>query len=98
MEKEDLDRLWSDKRNWTPAGLYRCPADPRLIVPKRIWWLGWTLNIAHAASKRLSAVIVAAALVCPVLAPCLGQSLWEGALASLIVVSAICMHFASKTS
>jgi hypothetical protein len=25
-------------------------ADPRLIVPKRIKWMGWTINAAHPAA------------------------------------------------
>jgi len=46
MTREQLDRLWNDPRSWTPWA-YRCPADPRLIVPKRQPWAGWTVNFAH---------------------------------------------------
>jgi uncharacterized membrane protein len=45
-----FDRLWADDRNWTRLGLYRAPDDPRLIVPKRIRPLGWTVNVAHSTS------------------------------------------------
>ena len=44
-----LGRLWSDPANWTPNGLYRCAADPRLLVLKRVG-IGYTINIAHRRS------------------------------------------------
>jgi hypothetical protein len=47
MTPEALERLWGDPRFWSPIGIYRCPADPRLVVPKRVRWAGWTLNFAH---------------------------------------------------
>lgn len=50
MTNQELDRLWADPQYWTPWGIYRCPADPRLIVPKRVRWAGWTLNFAHRSA------------------------------------------------
>ncbi len=50
MTPAELDRLWQDQRFWSPIGIYRCPRDPRLIVPKRARWAGWTLNFAHRAA------------------------------------------------
>jgi uncharacterized protein DUF5808 len=47
MAAPELERLWQDPRHWKPPGIYRCAADPRLIVPKRRRWAGWTLNFAH---------------------------------------------------
>jgi Family of unknown function (DUF5808) len=44
--RAELDSLWSDPKNWT-AWRYRCADDPRLIVPKRARWRGWTVNFAH---------------------------------------------------
>lgn len=46
MAREDLERMWSDPANWTLFG-YRCPGDPRVIVPKRMRAMGWTINWAH---------------------------------------------------
>jgi hypothetical protein len=43
----ELERLWKDPGNWTPLGFYRCAEDPRWWVPKRVPWMGWTINIAH---------------------------------------------------
>lgn len=47
MAAAELERLWSDPSHWSPPGIYRCAEDPRLIVPKRRRWAGWTLNFAH---------------------------------------------------
>lgn len=47
MASTELERLWQDPANWSPPGIYRCAEDPRLIVPKRRRWAGWTLNFAH---------------------------------------------------
>ena len=44
-----LDRLWSDPAHWTRGGFYRCAADPRLMVLKRVG-VGYTINIAHRRS------------------------------------------------
>ena len=46
MTREELIRLWEDPTHWR-GGLYRCPEDPRVVVPKRITWGGWTVNFAH---------------------------------------------------
>ncbi len=44
--KDPLDTLWSDPANWTSLGFYRCAADPRAWVLKRVG-IGYTINIAH---------------------------------------------------
>jgi len=46
VAREDLERMWNDPANWTLFG-YRCPNDPRVIVPKRMRAMGWTINWAH---------------------------------------------------
>ena len=42
-----LDKLWADHNNWRAGIVYVCRDDPRLIVPKRPKWGGWTPNLAH---------------------------------------------------
>jgi hypothetical protein len=49
VAQEDLDRLWSDPAHWTRGGFYRCAADPRLMVLKRVG-VGYTINTAHRRS------------------------------------------------
>ena len=46
MTREELDELWNDPKNWNSV-VYRCAQDPRVIVPRRLIWTGWTLNFAH---------------------------------------------------
>jgi hypothetical protein len=41
---------WSNPENWTGSrwlSRYSCPKDTRVVVPKQITSLGWTLNWAH---------------------------------------------------
>jgi Family of unknown function (DUF5808) len=45
MTREELDRVWANPSNWSIV--YRCPSDPRVIVPRRRRWMGWTVNFAH---------------------------------------------------
>ncbi|MGH7498255.1 MAG: DUF5808 domain-containing protein [Gemmatimonadales bacterium] len=62
MASAEFERLWSDPSHWTPPGIYKCVADPRLIVPKRRRWAGWTLNFAHRGAwlVLLGMVVIAA--------------------------------------
>ena len=55
--QDTLDRLWSDPVNWTPSGVYRCAADPRLMVIKREG-VGYTINTAHRRSWFLLGALV----------------------------------------
>jgi hypothetical protein len=47
LPRGTLDRLWSDPDNWLGLGIYYCKDDPRIIVPKRIKGLGWSMNFAN---------------------------------------------------
>ena len=41
-------KAWhDDKNNWKIGIFYFNPADPRILPPKRIKQLGWTLNFAR---------------------------------------------------
>ena len=44
------DAQWNNAQNWAGPKLfavYFSKADSRLWVPKRIPWMGWTLNLGH---------------------------------------------------
>ncbi len=57
MDKEELQKYWEDEGNWS-SGVYFCKQDPRLIVPKRRKWGGWTINFGHKlGTVTLCAVI-----------------------------------------
>jgi hypothetical protein len=49
MTREELDRLWAKPENWSIV--YRCAEDPRVIVPRRRQWMGWTINFAHPLAR-----------------------------------------------
>ena len=104
MNREDLNRLWADDRNWTRWGLYNCSQDPRLIVPKRITWTGWTANTAHGFSIKalaLFACILALALTPLALVIAQERPTWPAVVIAVVVslglISAVCHFFASKT-
>lgn len=47
MEREQIEKLWKEKTNWKWGVIYCCAEDPRVIVPRRWRWGGWTLNFRH---------------------------------------------------
>ena len=55
MTREELEACWKDPQNrkW---GVYYCKADPRVIVPKRLKGLGWTIKFAPSQrhSRRVA--------------------------------------------
>jgi len=91
MDEKDLQRLWEDPGNWTRLGFYRCEEDPRVIVPKRVKWTGWTLNTAHPFA--LAVLVFLMVVACgPVLAAlALGvRSETTILLVALLSVAAVC--------
>jgi uncharacterized membrane protein len=51
MEKEELHKQWhADPNNWKWGVFYFNREDKRLLVPKRIALLGWTINFANPRS------------------------------------------------
>jgi uncharacterized membrane protein len=52
MQDDRTKAEWRDPRNWRGGwlGIYVASRDPRVLVPKRIPAMGWTLNFAHRAS------------------------------------------------
>lgn len=62
MTRDELNGLWSESAHWTRTGLYRCAADPRLVVLKRGGG-GCTLNVAHRRAWLVFAAGVGLALI-----------------------------------
>ena len=52
----NLDVLWRDPKNWRSM-MYYCHEDPRLIVPMRVRWTGYSMNFAHGSAWALLAGI-----------------------------------------
>ncbi len=51
--KETLDKWHKDPNNWKWGSFYYNKEDPRLLPPKRISWMGWTVNFANFKSVLL---------------------------------------------
>lgn len=50
----------NDKEDKYKFGIfYFDPGDPRIIVPKRIWWMGWTINFGNKYAFLLIVLVVA---------------------------------------
>ena len=60
MTRKELDEIWASPNNW--GLLYRCVKDPRVIVPRRRPWMGWTINFAHPLASAVLLVMVAIAV------------------------------------
>ena len=48
--KNTLDQLHADPANWKLGIFYFSREDQRIIVPKRIRGLGWTINLARPSA------------------------------------------------
>jgi hypothetical protein len=53
-----IQECWKSCDNWYFGFFYFAPEDPRIIVPKRIRTLGWTLNLARAWALPMLALLV----------------------------------------
>ena len=63
MTREEIESCWEDPNSWKWY-VYYCKADPRAIVPRRLKWMGWTLNFA-----RPSAILVLLCMVALIAIP-----------------------------
>ena len=59
------DAEWNDKKNWRGGwiGIYSSVRDSRIWVPKKIPWMGWTLNVAHRKSWYWIGLIIIILLI-----------------------------------
>lgn len=51
------------ERHYKWGLFYYNPEDKRLIVPKRIKWMGWTFNFAHPLAAILFLLILIGAFI-----------------------------------
>src|SRR5689334_10492408 len=58
MTRGEIEACWRDPRNhkW---GVYYCKADPRAIVPRRLKWMGWTVNFARPSAIPITLLLIA---------------------------------------
>jgi uncharacterized membrane protein len=54
IRQEIYDAWHNDPGNWRAGVFYYNPKDPRIFPPKRIGFLGWTINFANPYSVLTS--------------------------------------------
>jgi uncharacterized membrane protein len=70
-DPEENDRQWSNPDNWSGPGLvsfYFSKRDTRTWVPKKIPWMGWTLNLGKPAGAAWLLGFIIGLPLLPVLA------------------------------
>ncbi len=100
LNREALEALWNDPPNWK-WGVYYCKADPRLIVPKRWKWMGWTINAAHPASILVLLLLIALLLVPVFVVEAVGGGstvLFVSLAGSIALVCLICAYLSSRAT
>ena len=65
LKQAHLDQLWKDDKNWKMGLVYFCKKDPRIVVKKRPYWIGWTMNMARYESYIILLTIIALAILIP---------------------------------
>jgi uncharacterized membrane protein len=99
ITRETLEQLWSDPANWKYGLIYLCKEDPRIWVPKRQKWRGWTLNFAHRRSiPALIFCILFATLPLYLLAVYgfVGTWIWWAILISIVAITCLaCWYWSS---
>ncbi len=77
MAREHHRLEWRKPGNWIGIRwlrFYHASGDDRVWVPKRVPWLGWTINLAHPAGR-----VMMLALVLGILAAVASDLGWFGA-------------------
>ena len=61
---EETQNEWNnDPNNWICGFFYYNPKDKRLFPPKRIKYMGWTINFANPNSVFLALILIAVLLI-----------------------------------
>jgi hypothetical protein len=60
VTRKEIVEIWANPINWSLV--YRCVKDPRVIVPRRRPWMGWTINFAHPLAWVVLIVMVSLAV------------------------------------
>ncbi len=100
MTQEEIQACWNDPSNYKLGLIYYCKADPRAIVPRRLKWMGWTVNFARPSAIPFMALCLAV-LAFPVWVVTAkgagtGIVLVTGG-ASIAVVCLLCAYLSSRT-
>jgi uncharacterized membrane protein len=60
---ETLEKWHKDPNNWKLGGIYYNKEDKRIFPPKRIKWMGWTVNFANTKSVLVFITVMVIVLV-----------------------------------
>ena len=61
---EETKRQWhQDPNNWIWGIFYYNKADNRILPPKRIAWMGWTVNFANPISVSIFLILILLAFI-----------------------------------
>lgn len=100
MTREEIDACWRDPRNRKWGFLYYCKADPRVIVPKRAKWMGWTVNFAHPRSIPITLLLIAVVAVPVWVVIYMGAgtgTVFVAVIAAIVVLCLLCAYLSSRT-
>ena len=62
--KEETKRQWhQDPNNWIWGIFYYNKEDNRILPPKRITWMGWTVNFANPISVSIFLILILLAFI-----------------------------------
>jgi len=62
MRPDEIEACWKDPHSYK-CGVYYCKTDPRVIVPRRFKWMGWTINFARPGAIPVLLGIIALLIV-----------------------------------
>ena len=100
MTREEIEDCWRAPSNYKWGLIYYCKADPRAIVPRRLKWMGWTVNFARPSAIPITLLLIALVAVPLLIMKAKGAGngieLITGA-ASITVLCLVCAYLSSRT-
>ena len=99
MTRDEIEVCWKDPQNWK-WGVYYCKTDPRAIVPKRLKWAGWTVNLARPSAIPITLLLMALLVVPLRIMSAKGATpgiVWMTATASVTILCLVCAYLSSRT-
>ncbi|MCA9406897.1 MAG: hypothetical protein KC684_10185 [Candidatus Omnitrophica bacterium] len=97
--KNDIQKFYADPESWKYGCIYYCPGDPRIIVPKRLRWTGWTINFAHPRAWVTLTGLILFAVLPPLFVLCYSRDQNLFILTLILVILGLCFwshHQATK--
>jgi len=69
LSKETKEKWRNDPNNWKLGCFYFNKEDHRIFPPKRIPWMGWTINFANKKSILFFVILIAVIIGCSIFLP-----------------------------